>query len=46
MAFHPKMKSKLDQISIPPLCRSLSEIAHILVGKVVLMQLKGHGFKP
>ena len=38
------MKTKLDQISIPPLCRSLSEMAHTLVGKVVSLQLQGHAF--
>ena len=29
------MKTKLDQIPIPPLCKKLSEMAHTLVGKVV-----------
>ena len=39
------MKTKLDQISIPPLCSGMSEMAHTLVGKAVPLQLKGHGFK-
>ena len=39
------MKSDLDQISIPPLCKGLSEMAHTLLGKVVPLQLKGHGWK-
>ena len=38
--------SKLDQIRIPPLCRSLLEMAHTLVGEVVCLQLQGHGFNP
>ena len=29
------MKTKLDQIPIPPLCKSLSEMGHALVSKVV-----------
>ena len=40
------MKTNLDQISIPPLCRGMSEMAHTLVGKAVPLQLKGLGFNP
>ena len=40
------MKTKLDQISIPPLCGGLLELAHTLVGKALPLQLKGHGFNP
>ena len=40
------MKTKLDQISIPPMCRYLSEMAHTLVGKAMPLQLNGHGFNP
>ena len=40
------MKTNLDQISIPPLCRGMSEMAHTLVGKAVPLQLQGHGFNP
>ena len=40
------VKTKFDQISIPPLCRDVSEMAHTLVGKAVPLQLKGHGFNP
>ena len=38
------MKTKLDQIAIPTLCRGLSEMAHTLVGKVVSVQLQGPRF--
>ena len=37
------MKTKLDQISIPPLCRGMSEMAHTLVGKAVPSQVKVMG---
>ena len=40
------MKTNIDQISIPPLCRGPSEMAHTLVGKAVHLQLQRHGFKP
>ena len=40
------METKLDQTSIPPPCRNLSEMAHTRVGKVVPLQLKGHEFNP
>ena len=39
-------ETQLDQISIPPLCRGVSEMAHTLVGKAVPLQLHGPGFKP
>ena len=31
---------------MPPLCIKLSKMAHALVGKVVSLQLQGHGFNP
>ena len=40
------MKTKLAQISIPPLCTHTTEMAHTLVGKAVPLQVGGHGFKP
>ena len=40
------MKTKLDQISIPPLDYGMSEMTHTLVGKSVCLQLKGGGFNP
>ena len=38
------MKTKLDQMSIPPLDNGMPEMAHTLVGKAVHVQLKGCGF--
>ena len=35
-----------DQISTPPVCRHLSDLDNILVGKVVPLQWGGQGFKP
>ena len=40
------MTTKLDPISIPPLCKGMSELAHTVVDKAVPLKLKGHGFKP
>ena len=37
-------ETKLDQISIPPLCRHLSEMAHTLVGKAVPLKLNAPWF--
>ena len=39
-------KTIIDQISIAPVCRRLSELAHTLVGKLVPLQPGGHGLKP
>ena len=40
------MKTKLDQISIPPRDNGMSKMAHTLVGKAMRLQLKGGGFNP
>ena len=40
------MKTKLEQISIPPLCRILSEVAHAVVGKALPLQLTVYGYNP
>ena len=39
------MKTELGQISIPPSCRGISEMAHTLVGKAVPLQVEGPGFQ-